>query len=384
MTASAASAVSAPAQYLLRILMVTPRYLPQVGGTEIHTHETATRIAAQGHAVTVLTTNPGGELASDESSDGVHIVRAPAWPDGRDYYFSPQLYNVIRGGNWDVVHCQGIHTLVPAIAMTAAIRAKIPHVVTFHSGGHSSGLRNAVRGTQWKTLRPLLARADRLIGVSRFEAETFARQLRLSPDRFVIIPNGAQLPETTLVTQTQTDETLIVSVGRLERYKGHQRVIAALPYVLAQRPNVRLRVAGSGPFEPALRRLAKKLGVAGHVEIRAVAGDDRYGMAQLLSSAALVTLLSDYESQGIAVMEALKFQRPVLVTDTSALSELARRGLARSIPLVSTDEGVATAILRQLAEPFIPPAVDLPSWDACASQLLDLYLSVVGRPACVS
>jgi glycosyltransferase involved in cell wall biosynthesis len=364
--------------------MATPRYLPLVGGTEIHTHETATRIAAEGHAVTVLTTDPGGGLPSEESCEGVHIVRASAWPEGRDYSFSPHLYHVIHSGDWDIVHCQGIHTLVPPLAMAAATRAKIPYVVTFHSGGHSSRVRNAVRGPQWEMLRPLLSRADRLIGVSRFEAEWFGKQLRLPPDRFVIIPNGAQLPDAILMTQTQTDETLIVSVGRLERYKGHQRVIAALPFVLAQRPDVRLRIAGSGPFEPALRRLASELGVAGHVEIRAVSGDDRYGMAELLSSAALVTLLSDYESQGIAAMEALTFKRPVLVTDTSALSELAQRGLARAIPLTSTDEQTATAILRQLTEPLIPPDMQLPSWDACASQLLDLYLSVTGSPTCVS
>lgn len=368
----------------LRVLMVTPHYLPHVGGTEIHTYETARRIAAAGHDVTVLTTNPGGRLGSNEDAEGVRVIRVRSWPDGRDFHVSPQIYRAIAGGDWDLVHCQGIHTFVPPIAMLAAARSKTPHIVTFHSGGHSSGVRNRVRDVQWRLQRPLLSRAQRLIGVSRFEAEWFRRQLRLPSDKFVIIPNGAQLPESTDQMQTQLHETLIVSVGRLERYKGHQRVIAALPHVLAHKPEVRLRVVGSGPYESALTQLAMELGVSERVEIGAIASHDRQRMASVLSRAALVTLLSDYESQGIAVMEALKFKRPVLVSNTTALEELAERGLARSIALDSTPQDVARAILGQLDQPLIPADIDIPSWDDCAARLLAVYQDVVRSARCAS
>jgi glycosyltransferase involved in cell wall biosynthesis len=81
-------------------------------------------------------------------------------------------------------------------------------------------------------------------------------------------------------------------VGRLERYKGHQRIISAMPAILAQRPDVRLRIAGEGPYEPDLRRLAARLGVAERVEIRALPIHDRSGMAGLMAGAALVAVLS--------------------------------------------------------------------------------------------
>ncbi len=45
----------------LRILLVTARYLPNVGGTEIHTYEVARRLVAAGHDVTVLTTDLSGQ-----------------------------------------------------------------------------------------------------------------------------------------------------------------------------------------------------------------------------------------------------------------------------------------------------------------------------------
>src|SRR5205085_110012 len=220
---------------------------------------------------------------------------------------------------------------------------------TFHSGGDVSRLRRALRGIQWAMLRPLLSRARKLIAVSEFEASFFRERLRLPTERFVVIPNGAYLPEVMEppvdTTGEVEDAPLIVSIGRLERYKGHQRLIAALPKVLEQVPDARVRIVGAGSYGPALQKMARKLGVAESVEIRAVPPEDRRGMAAVIVRANLVTLLSDYESQGIAVIEALALRRPVLVAGNSGLQEFADRGLARAISLKSTPEEVAMAMV---------------------------------------
>ncbi len=371
--------VSQPAP--LRILMVTARYLPYIGGTEIHTYEVARRLAAAGNEVTVLTTSPGKRQPTVEQAEGLQVIRVPAWPGSNDYYFAPSIFQVIRPGRWDLVHCQGYHTLVAPVTMLAAAWAKIPYIVTFHSGGHSSWLRSKLRYLQQALLRPLLAGAAKLVGVSQWEANFFRERLRFPGERFTVIPNGSYLPQVENLGNQQNDETLIVSIGRLERYKGHHQVIAALPGVLARCPGVRLRIVGSGPYEAALRQLAKDVGVADRVEIRAVAAGDRDGMAQLLLGSALVILLSNYESQSISVMEALALGRPVLVADATALHDLAASGLARATPLESTPQGVAAAILDQLQQPLIPANPDLPTWDACASHLLGLYHATIAvRP----
>jgi glycosyltransferase involved in cell wall biosynthesis len=112
------------------------------------------------------------------------------------------------------------------------------------------------------------------------------------------------------------------------------------------------------------------------VEIRAIPPDDRQAMADALSGAALVTLLSDYETHPIAVLEALAFRRSVLVADTSGLRELATNGLVRSIPVHSTPRQVATAVLDQLDRPHVPQNVFLPTWDTCTESLLALYDTV--------
>ncbi len=382
---TAAIAPLPPKADSLRVLLVTPRYFPYIGGVETHVYEVARRLVRAGVDVTVLTTDPGGQLPTVEQSEGVKIQRVRAWPAKRDYYFAPDIYTMITQGNWDVVHIQSYHTLVAPLAMLAAWRAKIPYVVTFHSGGHSSRLRNAFRRTQRELLRPLLARAQRLIANARFEIKFYGEQLRLPAKLFVFIADGTDVPKVgQSISQTVTDGALIASVGRLERYKGHHRIIEALPHILEQRPDVRLWIAGAGPYESALRRLALKLGVANCVDIRSIPAADRERMAAELAKVALVVLLSEYETHPLAAAEAIALGRSVLVTDTSGLSELAERGLARAIPLQSTAEQVAAAVLAQLRQPLAPPSIDLPTWDACAADLLALYQTVSQRPICVS
>jgi glycogen synthase len=369
----------------LRIAMVSPRYFPATGGTELHTREVATRIVAAGHHVTVLTTDATGRLPRCEEIDGVIIQRVPAWNAGNELHFAPAVFRLILRGNWDVVHCQGYHTLVPPLAMTAALRAHTPYVLTFHGGGHSSVLRNRVRGAQRKLLRPLLARADRLIALADFELSLFGDRLGIPRERFVLIPNGADLPANSDPRPVGSAAPIIASVGRLERYKGHHLLIAALPFILEQRPDARVWIAGSGPFESHLRKLAERLSVADHVDIRSIPAADRQSMAAELSKIALLVSLSEYETQPIAVLEALSLGRPALVANTPGLSELARRGLVRTVPLDSRPREIAAAVVAQLRDPLLPPPdLKLPTWQDCAMQLLALYSDVARRPTCGS
>jgi glycogen synthase len=356
----------------LRLLMVTPRYFPLMGGVENHVYQVARRLAHAEVDVTVLTTDPSKKLPTYEKIEGVHIQRVHAWPKEGDYYFAPALYQVIRQGKWDLMHLQSYHTLVAPLAMMAAQRAKLPYIVTFHGGGHSSSLRNQMRGIQQMLLRPMLARAQKLVAVANFEISYYSRRLQLAAERFAVIPNGCDLVRNTPVP-TETKGTQILSMGRLERYKGHHRILAAMPYILAHYPDAQLRILGDGPYQAELQQQAAALGLSDRVTIGGIPIAERAKMASAIASAQLVTLLSDYETHPIAALEALALKRPVLVANTSGLQELAERGLARAIALNSTPQEVAAAVIEELLNPHMPTAIDLPTWDECARELLMLY-----------
>ena len=361
----------------LRVLMVTPRYLPLIGGVELHVHQVASRLAERGVEVSVLTTDTTGGVAAHERRDGFEVRRVRAWPKRRDYYFAPGLYREISASDCDVVHVQSFHTLVAPVAMHASLRARLPYVVTFHAGGHSARTRGLLRPLQLAAIRPLLARADRLIALASFEVEEYTRRLRLPLGRFAVIPNGSDLPVAAAESTVAREPALLASVGRLERYKGHHRVLEALPHVLYRRPEARLRIIGSGPYENELRELAGTLGVTSHVEITAIAPENRAQMASELARTAVVVNLSEFETQPLAALEALSCGCRLVVAETPGLRSLAYDGLARAVKLDSPPVELAAAILEELARPSIFDPPQLPTWDDCASSLLELYGSVV-------
>ncbi|RVB77910.1 MULTISPECIES: glycosyltransferase family 4 protein [unclassified Mesorhizobium] len=359
----------------MRILMVAARCYPLIGGIETHIQEVGPRLVARSHAVDVLTTDPSGELPVEEEVRGMRVRRVRAWPRELDLYAAPGIYTAIRRGVWDLIHFQGYSSFVAPIGLLAAVRGDLPFILTFHSGGHSSRLRNAVRGTQHALLRPLVARAARLIGVSEFEADFFSVRMGVPRERFVVIPNGAAMPVAS--PGVKVDPHLIVSGGRLERYKGHHRAIAALPELIRRVPDVRLHIVGTGPYEGELRRLVATLGLEKRVTIAGIPGSERQKMADLLASAALFVLFSEYEAHPVAVMEALSLRRPVLVSDTSGLRELAANGLCRAIPCNADPGELAAAMAEELEAHREVPDLALPDWDACAQALSDVYCDVL-------
>lgn len=368
----------------MRILMVAARCYPFMGGIETHIHEVGPRLVARGHAVEVLTTDPSRELPVEGEVGGMRVRRVPAWPKDLDFYLAPGIYAAIRRGSWDLIHFQGYSTFVAPVGLLAALRRDLPFVLTFHSGGHSSRLRNAVRSTQHALLRPLMARAARLIGVSEFEADFFSATMRVPRERFAVIPNGAAMPAPS--RGVTVDPHLIVSGGRLERYKGHHRAIAALPELIRRVPDARLHVVGTGPYEGELRALVRTLGLEDRVTIAAIPGSERQKMADLLASAGLFVLFSEYEAHPVAVVEALSLRRPVLVSDTSGLRELAAKGLCRAIPRDAGPSEVAAAIAEELEARREIPDLTLPDWDDCAQSLSEVYDDVwnnrsTSRPA---
>lgn len=375
----------------LNILLVSARFAPFVGGTEIHAGEVAIELTQRGHNVTVLTTT-WDETRSIEQHGDVQVIRVRALPHGSDLHYAPGIRAEIETGNWDLVHVHGYHTLVGPMALAAAQRAGLPTVLTFHSGGHSSTIRKLLRPVQVLCMRKLMLRAEALIAVSRFEASLFASRLGIGLDRISVIPNGVSrsinvaAPSPTAGDEgdapATTDDTskTILSVGRLVRYKGHHRIIRAMPEILRSHPDVRLLIIGRGPYEAKLRRLADKVGVADRVDFDFVPSSERKRLDKMMSSAALLLVLSNYESHGMVAHEALEAGVPVVVVNKTALSELVAAGQAQAVPPGASNRELAEIVTRTLntgtgstTVPYTPG----PGWETITDLVLSEYRKVL-------
>jgi glycosyltransferase involved in cell wall biosynthesis len=361
----------------LRIAMVSPRFAPYVGGIETHVHEISRRLVHRGYSVTVLTTDRAGTSPPNEVIDGFTVERYPTVGRPADLYLSPSLGRALGRGEFDVVHVQGVNTALPFLALRAARRYDIPAVLTFHTGGHSSRFRTLIRSPQWAALGPSLRRTAHLIAVCEYERETFLRSTGLARDRFSVIRNGAErLPVADEQSSTMAGDPLVLSVGRLERYKGHHRVIAAMPELLRMAPGARLGIVGRGPHERDLRLQVAAAGLGSSVTFTSYGPGERSKLGALLARADVVTLLSDYEAHPVAVMEALALGTPALVADGSGLSELGRQGLVRTVSPRSTPGALAAAVLEVARGGPVTALSDLTTWEECADLLAHVYEEV--------
>jgi glycosyltransferase involved in cell wall biosynthesis len=356
--------------------MIATRCQPEIGGIESHVAEVAGRLVERGYDLEILTTDRSGDLPKVERADEGYVIRRfRAYPASRDWYFSPGLFLAALRARYDVVHVQGVHTLVPPMAMIAALVRRRPYLLTFHTGGNSSSFRERSRSTQWRILAPLLRRADRLIGVSVYEGHRFDEVLGWAPGTVTVIRNGGSLPA--VRDSVARVPGRIVSVGRVERYKGHHRAIEALPHLMLSHPEAHVQVLGSGPYEPDLLALADSLGVGDRVSVEFIPPVDRALMGERMASASVLTLLSDYEAHPVAVMEALTAGTPAVVSRTSGLTELADMGWAVGVEPDASPAETAAAIARQLDSPVLPDPAILPTWETCVAGVADTYDSIM-------
>jgi glycosyltransferase involved in cell wall biosynthesis len=187
------------------------------------------------------------------------------------------------------------------------------------------------------------ARVKATVDVVIAVAESMATRLRAAGfPRVRTVPNFAD-------ADLGADGSLgsdLVYAGQLVPHKGVAVLIEAFARISESCPGTTLRIAGAGPEEPALRRLAAV--VAGdRVQFEGLL--DAPAMRGLMESARAVCIPATRLTEGLPLtgIEAMLAGRPLVATDSPAFRELA--GAAGDVILVPPDDvETLAAALRPL------------------------------------
>jgi glycosyltransferase involved in cell wall biosynthesis len=139
----------------------------------------------------------------------------------------------------------------------------------------------------------------------------------------------------------------LLCVGRMIPIKGHIVLLRAFAEARRELPDLTLELAGRGPLEPALRALAKELGVDGAVRFLGYVSPIQTAIEQ----ASAVVVPSMGEGFGMVALEAMERGRPVVAAAIGGLGELVQDGETGRLVAPGEVEPLRQAIVQLGSDP---------------------------------
>jgi phosphatidylinositol alpha-1,6-mannosyltransferase len=254
------------------------------------------------------------------------------------------------------VHCG---RCLPEGVMALALRRfwRIPFLCYVH--GEDITTATYSREHAWLASQ-VLRGADLVIANSRNTCRILHQEWGLSSRQVALLYPGvdtrrfAPAPPNPAVRERLgwTSRRVVLTVGRLQKRKGHDHMIQALPAIRDQVPDVLYAIIGDGEELGPLRQLAADNAVAGQVQFLGEADDqtliDAYQQCDLFALPNR-TVGKDIEGFGMVLLEAQSCGKPVLAGSSGGTSETMQAPDTGIIVDCNDIQHLAAAVARLLA-----------------------------------
>ncbi len=328
----------------MRTLILTPDFPPAPGGIQLLVYRLASTLRETELRVVAL---GGGDAAAFDRTTDLEVIRVGHKGAGRNRLAVAKLNAAaIRRGlayRPSVVLSAHVVTAPAAAVLRSACRAAMVQYL------HADEIR-----TRPGLVRRAMGWSDGVIAVSRHTRD-MALELGCDPQRLSVIPPGVDIPAPTATEKAPVPT--VVTVARLvDRYKGHDVMIRALPLVRRRVPAVRWAVVGDGPLRQGLEELARREGVAEAVEfvgsVSDAERDARYDSAHIFAMPSRLPEVGvGGEGFGIVYMEAASHGLPSVAGDVAGARDAVVAGQTGLLVDPTDPEAVAGAIADILLDP---------------------------------
>ena len=320
-----------------RILIFTAYFYPHLGGYAKNIYQLSGRLTERGYKIDVVTCNTEGAPAEEELY-GIRIHRLPSWnflgstyPVLKPTLTTSRILFRLLTSKFDLINTQ---TRFFSTSFLGLIFAKIRGKPLVHTerGTRHSVLPNKLIESLGKaydhTIGSLIVKSSaRSIAVSE-AAAGFLKHL--GAKNTIVIPNGI---DTNVFRRIKVDSTkslgldgaiVITFVGRLIYAKGVQDLIFAFPMIKEAIPNVKLLIAGDGPYRRQLEELA--VGTGYGEAINFLGQKSREQIIEILNVTDVFVNPSYSEGLPTSVMEAAAVGVPIVATDVGGTREIIEHG----------------------------------------------------------
>jgi glycosyltransferase involved in cell wall biosynthesis len=320
---------------------------------------------------------PGEELPfADESPTGAHY--------GDDLFAEVARYAMsatrrVHGQKYDLVHAHDWMTFPAGIEI--ARRAGAPLLIHVHSLEYDRAGHGADRDIV-AVEHQGLENAARVIAVSYYTRGLINRVHDTPLDKISVVHNGVYARETVEAYTEQRASTgpAVLFLGRVTFQKGPEYFVQAAARVLEHVPDAVFIMAGSGDMLPRMKAMVEDLGLTESFRFPGFLRGAEVERA--FSTADVYVMPSVSEPFGIAPLEAMSYDRPVIVSKQSGVSEVLRNAL--KVDFWDVDK-IASQIVALLELPELRRVIVERAreeirhihWDAAAEKLVPIYESVL-------
>ena len=341
------------------------------GGSGIVATELAKALATRSHQVSVFSTDPPFRLGQYQAGVAFHRVETPGYPLFREPQYLLALANKIvqvsREHDLDVVHA---HYAIPHAAaaylarqILASTDGGAPKIITTLHGTDITLLGSDP--SYMETVAFCINASDGVTAVSDSLKQQTRRELPVHTD-IRVIHNFLQCDLYRRMPVAALRECYCPAGGfdRLVVHVSNFRPVKRVPVVvevfaeIRKHVNARLLLVGEGPDLPAAQRRIHDLGLRSSVEILG----EQEQLVPLLSEADLFLLPSAQESFGLAALEAMACEVPVVASRVGGLPEVIESGTSGFLHDPDDLAGMAASGVALLTDP------DLHARIACAGR----------------
>jgi glycosyltransferase involved in cell wall biosynthesis len=297
----------------MKILQVSPRYYPHIGGVEYVVKSISERLVKMGHDVTILAGEMNIDKPKEEVVNGVSVIKWPVWSPGEAYYYPLKrnklkdvIINYVR--KFDIVHVHSAHSIFSVdVGILICNYAKVVFSMYYHGRGHTF-LRNALWSLWRLYVSKLVNKASTISALSSVEAKRIGRDFPEAMKKLMVLPPGLEEDVFNYKWHGENSNYALYS-GRIERYK---RIEDAYRLIKRLNPNFKFIIIGTGSYSEKLKRRLKG------EEVEFFSSQPRERYLELLSMARYAINLSRDETYSLFIAEASAIGTPIIASDTIA------------------------------------------------------------------
>lgn len=382
----------------MRILILTGRHLPTIGGTQAHVKNLSNELRRFGNDVSIIAEKNPWSLRWREIINGVIVYRAPIRASKfilLPIFFFLSIFGC-KKSNPDIVHA---HFALPS-GLVALVLSKIfgkPFIITVHGADilrdseAKYGLRlNPILDIMTKFV---LRRAPYVIACSEFVKREVER-CGVRKDKIKVITNGVDEIDRKLLLAKTKHRKFRKELGLPESYKvlftarrlipknGVHYLLRAMKKIAEQRSDVLLIVAGDGPQFKELVEMAKIMKLS---KVQFLGEVDSLLLEKLYVASDIVVIPSLIEAAGIIALESMAYMKPLVAFDSGGLTEIISENKVGVVVRNRDIDELSRTILEVVDSPSLledfsnncQKNIKKYSWDKITKEVNDLYHSLL-------